>query len=94
MNDLELVIVTKDDHGQSVDPPRLLLNDKLYQPEPDSNGWRYRIEDVVTITIHWCEINGVPGNDCPDHERHHRREHELPTGRCGDRTLLALTEDA
>ena len=44
---IELVIVTKDDHGEPVDPPRLLLKDKLYQPEPDSNGWRYRIPGIT-----------------------------------------------
>ncbi len=49
-----------------------------------------QVANAKSFTIHWCEINGMPGNDCPDHERHHNREQEHPAGRCGDKTLLAL----
>lgn len=44
---IELVIVTKDDHDEPIDPPRLLLDDKLYRPEPDPNGWRYVIPSIT-----------------------------------------------
>ena len=36
----DLIIVTKDDHGDPIYPLKILLNGKLYQLEPDPNGWR------------------------------------------------------
>ena len=43
---MRIEIITKDDDGKAIDPPRLIVGDDsstIHTPEPSPNGWLFKI---------------------------------------------------
>lgn len=44
MRKLDLIVVVRDDHGEPIDPPKIVTGGILVSGTPDPNGWLFQID--------------------------------------------------
>ena len=59
MNDIKIIV--RDDNGNSVTPPRLLVGERLIMLRPDENGWVFDDPNDVAFVRDVLGVNEESG---------------------------------